>query len=877
MTKDEILENIKAYESKWGKLGESKSIMHSSIQNKNTQRKDNKTMLRMDSDFYAYRQKVLAGKEANRLAHSSTINVTELNERYYQELEDKNVIIHAGNSNKNYKYYNKIDLGNGKTRYFYTKAEWDAYQEGLGRTAYEEQKKSNSISEERTPLSKDTGKYSDSKAKERKLTENSIKNMKADVVEQYSKIARESDAKTAAKEFYKEDAVSELLDEVSEGFKSGKLRYKDGKFETDDKKIQDNINAFSDNIQKWTTEIGKKSGKGRDVQKELEKLITSEIEKMSKKSPESSDETNKYANIAKDDPKKAASEFMKDPVVTDYIKFVEKGLKDGSIRMNNDGNFVSNNTGKTGDKDIVDSYMYKIDDIAEKIASSSGAGNKFLSEVYRLIQDQSDALDDKYSSAKHSATNEYANVMDEYHEFMERAKRGKEMNRLSHSTFISPAELNKKYYESLYNDAMLVHASTSTGLDYGKGYYQKIDKYYSDGRPRYFYTKQEWDAYQENKGQEQFRKDQNAKKVADSRNNMSGYDSWKKQTTAKSTADARNDAAGLEAFRKKQAENEAANKLANAKEISKQKSGMTGRDEYDAKQQKNAELKSKMKALAAKNKADSRNDMDDYEDWKKDQNAKKIAESRNDMSGYSKWKKDQEAAAAEKEANAKETAKQRGGMEGYDEYLAKKKEEREKQQKDIYEKNKAAGEAEKEAENEMSKRSTASKLGREALSKAISEREEKEKEATKSKVNASIKNRDNDIESSNKREQERISDEKKTQKMYRDKLDTVMNILTKQQNDLNKEMKESKNPYNRVQIAKKIERMYDDWADALLTYYDNLPEGSKDKYNGQQVLDAVHAIDKLKRQNDGTLNPATKVIDKLRAFTAYDDLYTWSK
>ena len=42
---------------------------------------------------------------------------------FYDNLNKYNAISHSGN----YKYYNKIDLPDGSTRYFYTKAEWDAY------------------------------------------------------------------------------------------------------------------------------------------------------------------------------------------------------------------------------------------------------------------------------------------------------------------------------------------------------------------------------------------------------------------------------------------------------------------------------------------------------------------------------------------------------------------------------------------------------------------------------------------------------------------------------------------------------------------------------------------------------------------------------
>ena len=77
MTMDEINKMIANYESKWGKLGhtnimnpEKNTIHHSGI-NKDISQGGNKTMSRMDNELYKFRQKVAAGKEANKLAHKS--------------------------------------------------------------------------------------------------------------------------------------------------------------------------------------------------------------------------------------------------------------------------------------------------------------------------------------------------------------------------------------------------------------------------------------------------------------------------------------------------------------------------------------------------------------------------------------------------------------------------------------------------------------------------------------------------------------------------------------------------------------------------------------------------------------------------------------
>ena len=86
-------------------------------------------------EYSVFQEKVKRGREMNRIAHSTFISPNDLNARYEKDLEKEGILVHAGN----YKYYNKIDLPNGTTRYFYTKAEWDAYQDGQGQTAKKKQ------------------------------------------------------------------------------------------------------------------------------------------------------------------------------------------------------------------------------------------------------------------------------------------------------------------------------------------------------------------------------------------------------------------------------------------------------------------------------------------------------------------------------------------------------------------------------------------------------------------------------------------------------------------------------------------------------------------------------------------------------------------
>ena len=89
-------------------------------------------------------------------------------------------------------------------------------------------------------------------------------------------------------------------------------------------------------------------------------------------------------------------------------------------------------------------------------------------------------------------------------------------------------------YRKIVKEDNLIYDTTNNeklehSTEYGKGFYQKIEKYYPDGRTRYFYSPQEWAAYQENKGQDEFRKKQAQKKAVAQKSDMTGYDKWKKE------------------------------------------------------------------------------------------------------------------------------------------------------------------------------------------------------------------------------------------------------------------------------------------------------------------------------------------------------------
>lgn len=85
------------------------------------------------NDFLAFRKKVAAGMKKQKEQNAEVFNVTAANLQNYQDMLDNNELIHAGTGEFKPTYYQKVEnaFGPGKHRYFYTKEEWDAYQNEL--------------------------------------------------------------------------------------------------------------------------------------------------------------------------------------------------------------------------------------------------------------------------------------------------------------------------------------------------------------------------------------------------------------------------------------------------------------------------------------------------------------------------------------------------------------------------------------------------------------------------------------------------------------------------------------------------------------------------------------------------------------------------
>lgn len=131
MNSYEFFRNLRDYENKYGKLGQSKSILHEDDEPVQQVRVNpNEMKHSYESDYYEFRRKVQAGRERYSKVHAKTISPDELNARYHEDLINNGVLIH---SDWGKKYYKKIDLPGGGSRYFYSRDEYEAYLEEKNR------------------------------------------------------------------------------------------------------------------------------------------------------------------------------------------------------------------------------------------------------------------------------------------------------------------------------------------------------------------------------------------------------------------------------------------------------------------------------------------------------------------------------------------------------------------------------------------------------------------------------------------------------------------------------------------------------------------------------------------------------------------------
>jgi len=148
-------------------------------------------------------------------------------------------------------------------------------------------------------------------------------------------------------------------------------------------------------------------------------------------------------------------------------------------------------------------------------------------------------------------------------------------------------------------------------------YYNRIGK---PGEYRYFYTKAEWDAYQEAEARKKYEAEKKAKQEAEKRNDMSGYNDWKKEEARKTI------------------------RLPEKQPTSLKDINENNLPYINVQNEKAKKLMKEVVEAEKKDKAIKRAGMEGYEEWaeKKRQERIKKAETagKAGMTGYEQWYKD---------------------------------------------------------------------------------------------------------------------------------------------------------------------------------------------------------------------------------------------
>lgn len=426
MAYEELFKKIKDYESKWGKLGAGNSILnpekttisHSGLNSSNNFYGGKRKMLNMTNDYYEFRRKVAEGKKNNKLAHAATVDIDEINRQHWERINSDGTLIHVGGRYvpnyeeddnylehaENVKYYQKIELPSGKTRYFYTKAEWDAYNKGK---------------------SQSEGAKKDEEHRQNKI---------ADINRIESFINQNTKEEREAKRKEKEARMREQEYRNNEDY--AKYAEEDRQTDMADKRERETA------LKKFKKEM-LLIGDDKDVEKK--KLV------------------DRYIETGDDDDLRALEKVLNEH---------QKAVLDATLLGLQKESFMGG-----------------------RIRKSDGSLRKI----------------------KHSFENDDMNesIMSEYRAFKARADRGAEMNRLTHSSFISPSELNERYEEEIASHCFLAHAGGYGAPAGTNAYVAKIDDFYGKGKPRYFYSREEYDAYQRNaKGASQAGADRASKETA---------------------------------------------------------------------------------------------------------------------------------------------------------------------------------------------------------------------------------------------------------------------------------------------------------------------------------------------------------------------------
>lgn len=597
------------------------------------------------SEYRAFKARANKGAEKNRLSHSAVISAKELNAKYEEELMKEYIAIHPENDDfeslshagQNYKYFAKVDLGNGNSRYFYTKEEYDAYNQP--------KKTTTTLVTDKKPLNSGsleaTKKYHQEKAKEAK--EAPYKNA----------------AKTAGKELNMERALDKAWDSAEDSIKD---------------KVKSRTKAMKDLADKYDVNhpFAKNfDGKLEEIKNNWNKKINDEADKIEEK-------------YGKEDiwQNEEAQKFAKD--------VYSKGFKELEDALN-----AELDKQEASYKALADAgkAWQKFDIAWDEIKELSKYDKQVLADEMGLDSfDEEDILNKYYIVEDDKAWRE-AHANDEDYGKAEFEKEAQGLTDFWNDYKAAKKSLGHSAFDDEDDEDSLSHNSNG----YGGTYLHKLDDFYGPGKPRYFYSEADWNAYQEGLKRNSY----NADKEAEAR--QAKTDKQKADLARRS---------GMENYTKYQ-ENKRAD------------------EEADARQAKIDEQKTRAKQKAG---------MEGYEEWnekrqaEKEANAKKVAEDRNDMSGYAAWKRRRDYINNQKKASEAAEAKE-----------AEKHEIEKKAVKNSVEvaKNKAAAKAQEAAEAEKHEAESAKRIAEERRAENAKKNAESKEAAMKAGQKSTMQETEN--------------------------------------------------------------------------------------------------------------------------------------
>lgn len=442
LTYEELFKKVKDYESKWGKLGEGRIMKHSTTDG------GKREMVDMKKDFLEFRKKVAQGRETAKIAHTATINVSDLNRKYYEQITTDGTLIHAqsplyGQTRENVKYY-KREGKPGNYVYYYTKEEYDAAHNKKDPVAdaQRDAKENGHMYDPRdgkviynTPDGPKKGELTADQARKGAI-------MEAD--QAIERATKEGGVKAGIDAMLKDERVEEMFSQFEGGFENNgwTLNY-DGTISGMDEADEEYFKEMENWMRKFKQSTGVDIFKSKEFQDAINKEIQNRWDKVQK---------------IKADPDREKK---------------DKEDKEYWDKYNEERGRLYNET------------LDKVHADEDKKARSEKKAKETKLKVQK--SDKSNTLNHSALKGDDDMDKE---INDLYRAFKEKANRGAQVNKLSHSTFISASELNARYEEELKKDYIIAH-----GQNYK--YYQKIDL--GNGHSRYFYTKAEWDAYQDGK------------------------------------------------------------------------------------------------------------------------------------------------------------------------------------------------------------------------------------------------------------------------------------------------------------------------------------------------------------------------------------------